>query len=382
MITKNEFLEYLRANYIGWKLWTKEDIAAMLRKQGYSACASNISAVMRSGLDGLNDCTDHGLEIIESAISDAEWRGYEFFQYPSKDEYMEDAIASIRNYRETNGLPEFILEFDERCLKLLIDKTRCVSPCQFYEADEKAIYGFTDEEWEREAPVNVWVDLETRTIETEVNGVVVEQKVLESDREVLDFLNLMTPEILFSKETPKDRLAAALQFYLHEDLTNMTDSMEFDSGTEIATLSFGDSEASIMVCGEVRVTYKDEVYRQPSEFPEELKEIIRAGHVFDHEDVYVGNNNWFAIQFRDGTEWDPNDNIVDVEGLSKQEIFSLMWDALSSHLEHQRRKEEVITATVLTDFVEYLREWAITDDDRKFNDKVDYAVRKYIEQRK
>lgn len=75
MITKNEFLEYLQANYIGWKLWTKEDIAAMLRKQGYSACASNISAVMRSGLDGLNDCTDHGLEIIESAITDAEWRG-------------------------------------------------------------------------------------------------------------------------------------------------------------------------------------------------------------------------------------------------------------------------------------------------------------------
>lgn len=381
MVTEKDFMEYLQENYIGWKLWSREDIADKLKEQGYSACASNISAVLRAGLKGLNDCTDDDWAIIEFAIHEAEDAGYEFLQYPSKDEYMADAQQAIRNYRETNGLPEFDQE-DERGPKLLIDKTRCVPPCQFYEADEKTIYGFTDEEWVREAPVNVWVNLETRAIETEVNGVVVEEKEMESDLEVLDYLNLMTPEMVFSKETPKDRLAAALRFYLDEDLTNVTDSMEFDSGTEIATLSFGDSEASIMVCGEVRVTFKDELYRKPSEFPEELKEIIRAGHVFDHEDVYVGNNNWFAIQFRDGTEWDPNDDVVDVEGLSKQEIFSLMWDALSSHLEKQRRKEEVVAATVLTDFVEYLREWAITDDDRRFNDKVDYAVRKYIEQTK
>ena len=115
---------------------------------------------------------------------------------------------------------------------------------------------------------------------------------------------------------------------------------------------------------------------------EELKEIMRAGHVFDHEDVYIGNNNWFAIQFRDGTEWDPNDDVVDVEGLSKQEIFSLMWDALSSHLEHQRPKEEALAAKVLTDFVNYLREWAITDDDRKFAKEVDFAATRFIEQTK
>ena len=379
MVTEKDFMEYLQENYIGWKLWSREDIADKLKEQGYSACASNISAVLRAGLKGLNDCTDDDWAIIEFAIHEAERNGYEFV--PSEDEYMEDARQAIRDYREKNGLPEFDQE-DERGPKLLIDKTRCVPPCQFYEADEKTIYGFTDEEWVREAPVNVWVNLETRAIETEVNGVVVEEKEMESDLEVLDYLNLMTPEMVFSKETPKDRLAAALRFYLDEDLTNVTDSMEFDSGTEIATLSFGDSEASIMVCGEVRVTIKDELYRKPSEFPEELKEIIRAGHVFDHEDVYVGNNNWFAIQFRDGTEWDPNDDVVDVEGLSKQEVFSLMWDALSSHLEHQQPKEEALAAKVLTDFVEYLRGWAITDDDRRFNDKVDYAVRKYIEQTK
>ena len=379
MVTEKDFMEYLQENYIGWKLWSREDIADKLKEQGYSACASNISAVLRAGLKGLNDCTDDDWAIIEFAIHEAERNGYEFV--PSEDEYMEDARQAIRDYREKNGLPEFDQE-DERGPKLLIDKTRCVPPCQFYEADEKTIYGFTDEEWVREAPVNVWVNLETRAIETEVNGVVVEEKEMESDLEVLDYLNLMTPEMVFSKETPKDRLAAALRFYLDEDLTNVTDSMEFDSGTEIATLSFGDSEASIMVCGEVRVTFKDELYRKPSEFPEELKEIIRAGHVFDHENVYVGNNNWFAIQFRDGTEWDPNDDVVDVEGLSKQEVFSLMWDALSSHLEHQQPKEEALAAKVLTDFVEYLRGWAITDDDRRFNDKVDYAVRKYIEQTK
>ena len=296
-------------------------------------------------------------------------------------EYLQENYQAIRDYRKTNGLPEFNPDFDESGPKLLIDKTRCVPPCQLYEADEKTIYGFTDEEWVREAPVNVWVNLETRAIETEVNGVVVEEKMMESDLEVFDYLNLMTPEMVFSKERPKDRMAAALRFYLHEDLTNVTDSMELDSGTEIATLSFGDSEAAILVCGEVRVTYKDELYRKPSEFPEELKEIIRAGHVFDHEDVYIGNNNWFAIQFRDGTEWDSNDVVVDVEGLSKQEVFSLMWDALSSHLENQRRLE-ALASTVLTDFVEYLRGWAITDDDRKFADKVDYAAKRFIEQTK
>lgn len=88
-----------------------------------------------------------------------------------------------------------------------------------------------------------------------------------------------------------------VEFEVYEDLEKCVDSMLFPSDTVIAKLSCEAEEKQIdiylEVRGEVRVTYKGELYVNPEDFPEELKKIIKQGLLFEHEDVYVGNNNWF-----------------------------------------------------------------------------------------
>ena len=103
-------------------------------------------------------------------------------------------------------------------------------------------------------------------------------------------------------------------FSCEENLAQYISSMLFDSGEEIARGSFtcGDEhlEISLRVCGEVAVTYKDEVYHRPSEFPDELIQLIKE-HPYDWDvyapsgegndeaegDIYVGLNNWFEYIF-------------------------------------------------------------------------------------
>ena len=65
----------------------------------------------------------------------------------------------------------------------------------------------------------------------------------------------------------------------YEDMNPIKDSMQFDSDTEICSYVSPDKKFTITieVRGEVRLTYKDETYTKPSEFPQEVKEIIKNG---------------------------------------------------------------------------------------------------------
>lgn len=92
------------------------------------------------------------------------------------------------------------------------------------------------------------------------------------------------------------------KFECEADVSRYTDSLLFDSGETICSMNasdeFGDSfQLDICVTGEVNVSYKEETYTKPSEFPEELKELIRTGEANRNPDVYIGNNNWFEITF-------------------------------------------------------------------------------------
>ena len=90
-------------------------------------------------------------------------------------------------------------------------------------------------------------------------------------------------------------------FSYDEDLSKYSDSMLFDSGHMIASADFKykDKEYSLdlKVCGDINVTYKGEVYKTPSEFPEELKELItkNPGKWELNDDVFVNFNNWFEF---------------------------------------------------------------------------------------
>ena len=73
-------------------------------------------------------------------------------------------------------------------------------------------------------------------------------------------------------------------FNHYEDMTNIKDSMELDSGTIIATLKTPEHFASLEVKGKVKVFWdpqgkdpsRGECYRYPSEFCDELKELIKT----------------------------------------------------------------------------------------------------------
>lgn len=146
-----------------------------------------------------------------------------------------------------------------------------------------------------------------------------------------------------------------ITFWLNPDIdmTKIKDSMQIDSGTTIATLKTKNHFISLEVRGEVKVFFNPDkngeptdgdYYTSPSEFPQELKDLIAENteiyrkdedtkgieHTWSLDDrVYISENNWFEI-FREEDEDDPvpNADIVDAEGLTPEEILNLMleWD--------------------------------------------------------
>lgn len=108
------------------------------------------------------------------------------------------------------------------------------------------------------------------------------------------------------------------------ELKEYTDSMLFDSveysneSIAEATFVFGPKELTVYleVRGEVYVTYNNEVYHKPSEFPKELREHIKAypnnweytaSDKISNASLYIGNNNWFEYIFDNNGEVYEND---------------------------------------------------------------------------
>ena len=88
-------------------------------------------------------------------------------------------------------------------------------------------------------------------------------------------------------------------FKCNENLSQYVDSMLFDSGECIAEMEYEIDDTLITIClevrGEVKVDFNGVSYNRPSEFPLELKELIKGNPAnWDCEDyVYVDMNNWF-----------------------------------------------------------------------------------------
>lgn len=146
-----------------------------------------------------------------------------------------------------------------------------------------------------------------------------------------------------------------ITFYLNPDIdmTKIKDSMQIDSGTTIAILKTKNHFISLEVRGEVKVFFNPDksgeptdgdYYTSPSEFPQELKDLIAENteiyrkdgdtkgieHTWSLDDrVYISENNWFEIfKGKNATDPVPNADVVDAEGLTPGEILSLMleWD--------------------------------------------------------
>lgn len=135
-----------------------------------------------------------------------------------------------------------------------------------------------------------------------------------------------------------------LEFHTDNELSRYTDSMLFDSHND--EIAYGEFEIDnvmhvirLEVNGYIRLYYKDEVFVSPSEFPEELKNLIKTNPLWaDDTDIDVRDSNQFeyiigkkmdngVIRYYDGIECDDV-----VSELTEQDIFNEMVMILKDYI--------------------------------------------------
>ena len=82
-------------------------------------------------------------------------------------------------------------------------------------------------------------------------------------------------------------------------LAECKDSLLYDSGEVIAQLtSTSGIDIKIAVTGELRILYKDNIYRHTQNYPPELAAAISSGEIYqmaERGQAEIQNNNWFEI---------------------------------------------------------------------------------------
>lgn len=120
------------------------------------------------------------------------------------------------------------------------------------------------------------------------------------------------------------------------DLKDVVDSMMLDSNQVVAEATIDGIEISLEVRGDVKVAFNpkgigngdDDIYRTYSEMPEELKELIKSGEVFESDKVYIDDNNWFEIFWNKDGYWDSD--VIDAEKSTADDIKRIMLDVYDS----------------------------------------------------
>lgn len=131
-------------------------------------------------------------------------------------------------------------------------------------------------------------------------------------------------------------------FNSYVDLTNIADSMLISSNTIIASYENPSTEVylELRVQGIVDVYYKDKEYRDPADFPQELKDAIQKMSLFEIPDLYVSNNNWFELFVYDKEGEFVSSDVVDVENQTPDQIKELMLETEKEILS-EREKEDI-----------------------------------------
>ena len=131
-----------------------------------------------------------------------------------------------------------------------------------------------------------------------------------------------------------------LNFGCYKNLNECVDSMLFDSDIMIASMECKIGNHNIVVTlmtrGSVKVEYKENVYRYPSDFPDELKAKIKNNPNWwdDDEDIYIDENNWFEYiydhrykgeTYSDGIMCEGDISKYSIEDLKKEMMDICKW---------------------------------------------------------
>lgn len=133
------------------------------------------------------------------------------------------------------------------------------------------------------------------------------------------------------------------KFEQFEDMTKIKDSMQMDSGITIAALTLPNGNtATIEVRGEVKVYFNNEYYCTPSEFPQELKDLIanKGVEYWNNSKVSIIDNNWFEIFYMENGSYVPDSDAIDVEDSSRAGLYEILADFVN-----QTEGKEIVPAT-------------------------------------
>lgn len=114
-----------------------------------------------------------------------------------------------------------------------------------------------------------------------------------------------------------------MKFTVFQPMEEITDSMMLDSDTTICRLEKDGYLVEIETRGAVRVEFKGSIYTRPSEFPEELKELIKRNpNIWEtEENVSMHDNNWFELFIYDGKDRAYLTSVcLDIEGETEEEL--------------------------------------------------------------
>ena len=128
-------------------------------------------------------------------------------------------------------------------------------------------------------------------------------------------------------------------FHHHVDISNINNFMELDSAQEIARLEKCKYVVTLEVRGDVRVCYKDSIYKCASNMPEELIQMFHDWQPEYEEIVDVGMNNWFEVflweKDKDGKlYWLGISDVCDVENEDAEDLRSSLEDYLDEALQN------------------------------------------------
>lgn len=122
-----------------------------------------------------------------------------------------------------------------------------------------------------------------------------------------------------------------LEFEVLGDLSQYTDSLLFD-GETIARLETEEYAVTIEVIGDIRIFYRDNLYKCSANFPNELKEIIKNGKVLEHSEVEIIDNNWFEIDVYERNKNDEYELIYDE--VFEEDVSTMDKDKLKEYMIH------------------------------------------------
>lgn len=127
-----------------------------------------------------------------------------------------------------------------------------------------------------------------------------------------------------------------LKFTLNRnvDYDTLTDSMQLDSGTELAKLTVDGFVIYLEVRGSVRVVWNPDpngrpthVYKEASRFPEELMKVFKEGlDTSAMRNLRIDDNNWFEI-FVDVNGENYSSEVVNLKNYNPDTIFCSLWAA-------------------------------------------------------